>query len=161
MKNLVVFYSRTGNTKKIAEMIAKSLNSDLDEIIDTKKRFGFFRFLKAGYEATMKKMTEINGIEKDPSDYELLILGSPIWNKRMTPAIRTYITRFKENLNKIAIFCSAGGRGMEKMLESIAELCDKKPLAMMAFLDKDFEENLVEKKVEEFVNAIKSNFENS
>jgi flavodoxin len=157
MKSLVVFYSRTGNTKKIAEIIAESLNSDLDEIIDTKKRFGFFRFLKAGYEATMKKMTEIKGIEKDPSDYELVILGSPIWNKRMTPAIRTYITRYREEFNKIAIYCSAGGRGVDQMLESIAELCDRKPLAMKAFLDKDFEQNLVEKKVEQFINSIKSN----
>ncbi len=158
MKSLIVFYTRTGNTKKIAELIAKSLNADLDEIIDPKKRLGIFGFLKAGYEATMKKLTEIKGIEKDPSDYKLLVLGSPIWNKRMTPALRTYITRYKEKFSKIAIFCSAGGRGEEQMLDSIAELCNKKPVAMKVFLDKDFEQNFVENKVEQFVNAIKSNF---
>ncbi|MFX0004733.1 MAG: flavodoxin, partial [Promethearchaeota archaeon] len=67
MKPLVVFYSRTGTTKKIAELISKSINCELEEIIDTKKRTGFIiGFLKSGYAAMKEKLTIIEKIQKNP-----------------------------------------------------------------------------------------------
>jgi len=48
MKALVVFYSRTGTTKQVAEALAQSLNCDSEELIDTKKRSGPLGFLSAG-----------------------------------------------------------------------------------------------------------------
>ena len=49
MKSLVVYYSRTGNTRFAAEKIAKNLNADLCEILDKKNRKGKFVFLTGGY----------------------------------------------------------------------------------------------------------------
>jgi flavodoxin len=40
-KILVLYYSRTGITKVLASYIAKLLNADLEEIVDTKKRTGW------------------------------------------------------------------------------------------------------------------------
>lgn len=37
---LIAFYSRTGRTKKIAELISNRLNCDYEEIVDMKKRTG-------------------------------------------------------------------------------------------------------------------------
>ena len=45
MKVLVVYYSRTGNTKFVAEAIAQSLEADIEEIKDGKNRMGVFGFL--------------------------------------------------------------------------------------------------------------------
>jgi flavodoxin len=104
----------------------------------------------------MKKTTEIEGIEKDPSKYDLIVLGTPNWNKRMSPAIRTYIMNYKEEFKDIAVFCSAGGRGVENVLETISQLCGKEPLAKMGFLKEDVEEKRLNLKVKEFINNIKA-----
>jgi flavodoxin len=40
MKTLVVYYSRTGTTRKVAEAIAGILRCDIEEVVDTKKRSG-------------------------------------------------------------------------------------------------------------------------
>ena len=48
MKKLVVYYSRTGNTKVVAEKIANQLNADISEIIDRKNRKGRLVFLTGG-----------------------------------------------------------------------------------------------------------------
>ena len=63
MKILVVFYSRTGNTKKIGEEISKNLKSDIDEIIDQKSRNGAIGFLTGGIDA-MKKLGLQIGLKK-------------------------------------------------------------------------------------------------
>ena len=40
MKCLVVYYTRTGKTKFVAEAIATQLGADLEEVVDLKKRGG-------------------------------------------------------------------------------------------------------------------------
>ena len=59
MKSLVIFYSRTGNTKKVAENIANDLNCDIEEIFDTKNRAGSIGWLSAGKDANTKKLTTL------------------------------------------------------------------------------------------------------
>ena len=56
MKVLVVYYSRTGNTRFVAEAIAQSLEADIEEIKDGKNRMGVFGFLRRGYEAIFKNL---------------------------------------------------------------------------------------------------------
>jgi hypothetical protein len=57
MKSLVVYYSRNGNSKFIAQKIAEKLGADTEEIIDKKNRRGWIGFLTAGRDATQGKET--------------------------------------------------------------------------------------------------------
>ena len=102
MKSLVLFYSRTGNTGKIANEIAVKLNSDIEEIFDKKNRKGIFGYLAAAKDAATKKFTQIEEVKKDLSQYDLVIIGTPVWAWGMAPAIRTYLS--KNKFNKLAFF---------------------------------------------------------
>jgi menaquinone-dependent protoporphyrinogen IX oxidase len=79
MKILVVFYSRTDNTRKTAEEIASVLECDMEEIIDTKNRSGALGYIKSGKDASRRKLTVLKEIINDPSQYDLLIIGTPLW----------------------------------------------------------------------------------
>jgi hypothetical protein len=82
MKPLVVYHSRTGTTKQIAEALAQSLNCDSEELIDTKKRSGPLGLMSAGKDAKAKKLITLADIKHDPSPYDLVVLGMPIWPAR-------------------------------------------------------------------------------
>jgi len=143
MKCLLVFYSRTGNTKKIAESISTEMNCEYEEIIDTKKRKGFIiGFVKSGFAATREKLTVIKETQKDPNLYDVVILGTPIWNKRMTPAIRTYITENKNRFKSVAFFCTLGGKGGPETFESMTELCEKTPVSTLAITKKEIKNEI-------------------
>jgi len=58
-KILVVFYSRTGNTKKVGEAIAGELNCDTEQIMDVKSRMGIFGWLRSGREAMKEVIAPI------------------------------------------------------------------------------------------------------
>ena len=151
MKCLLVFYSRTGRTKKIGEMISTEMNCEYEEIIDTKKRKGFIiGFVKAGFAATREKLTIIKEIQKDPKLYDAVILGTPIWNKRMTPAIRTYITENKNRFKSVAFFCTMGGRGGPETFESMTKLCEKTPVSTLAIIRKDIKNELHRDEIKNF-----------
>ena len=155
MSSLVVYYSRKGTTKKIGELISIEADWESEEIIDTKKRKGFIGFLKSGKDATMKKLANIKEIQKNPELYELIILGTPIWNKRMTPAIRTYITEFKNNIKDVAFFCTEGGSGGQKTFESMENLCEKTPISTLEITKNDIKNEDYLVKIKEFIQELK------
>lgn len=156
MNSLLVFYSRKGRTRKIAELISSGLNCEYEEIIDIKKRNGFiFGFLKCGYAATREKLTIIKEFQKNPELYDLIILGTPIWNSRMTPAIRTYITNNLSKLKNVAFFCTEGGSGGPKAFESMSKLCKNEPLSTLEITKKDIKNDIHIDKINSFIQDIK------
>ena len=78
---LVVYYSRTGSTRKVAEYITKQLGADMEEIIDMRKRSGAGGFVLGGRDAIRRKETEISEIKKGDvySSFSIILLnGSKI-----------------------------------------------------------------------------------
>jgi flavodoxin len=157
MKTLVVYYSRTKITEKVAQTISENINCDIEEIIDLKNRSGAIGYLKAGRDAMRKKETEISISDKDPSKYDCIIIGTPVWAFTMAPAIRTYINQNKNKFKKVAFFCTEGGSGHEKTFKDIGELTKKKPIATMFLFTKDVSKEQHINKTQEFIEKIKEN----
>lgn len=153
-KILVVYYSRTGHTKKIAEEISKNLNADIDEIIDLKDRKGMKGYITGGKDAIEKKLTEIR-FSKEPKNYDLVIVGTPNWAKTMPPAVRTYLEKNK-NIKQIAFFCTYGNY-LGKTFQTIEEV-SKKPLATLSIRFKSFSDKAelnYEEKIKNFCERLK------
>lgn len=108
MKSLVVYYSRTGNAKFVAETIAATIGADVEEVVDLKKRGGPIGFITGGKDATQGKETEIAETKRSPKDYDLIVIGTPVWSSSPTPAIRTYINHNDLAGKKVAIFLTTG-----------------------------------------------------
>lgn len=117
MNGLVVYYSRTGKTKFVAEKIAYELKADIEEVVDLKNRDGWFGFLKAGFDATLGRETKIGEMRKSPRDFDLIVVGTPVWNSRPSSAIRTYLKINDFSEKKVAVFCTNDSMGKEKALE--------------------------------------------
>lgn len=111
MKTLIMYYTRTGNAKFMAETIAAELGADVEEVIDLKKREGKLGWWSAGKDAMGGKETEIAQPKRTPTDYDLLIIGQPVWAGNPTPAIRTYLAKNNLSGKKIALFFSASNLG--------------------------------------------------
>ena len=80
MKKLVVFYSFESNTKFIAENIAGEINADILELKPKKdiRSRGFMKYFWGGRAMTMKTRPELMPLDKNPQDYDLLFIGTPV-----------------------------------------------------------------------------------
>lgn len=132
MKTLVVYYSRSGSTQRVAQTLAKNLSADMEEIIDLTPRSGAAGWLRAGRDATLKRETPIQGLTKLPDDYELVIVGTPVWAFNVTPAIRTFLREYGPRCRRVAFFCVMGGSGNIRTFRTMTELAGKQPLATLA-----------------------------
>lgn len=155
MKILVAYYSKTGRTKKVAENLARNLNADIDEIIDLKDRSGIKGWFVGCRDGVKEYLTEIK-TNKDPGKYDLVIIGTPVWAWNLTPAIRTYVTKFKKEIKKMVVFVTAGSSKPEKTVSNLEKIWGKKVEIFGGWIDTDFEnkENC-QKKTEAFLEKIK------
>ena len=64
LKTLVVYYSRTGNARFVAQTIAAEVGADIEEVIDQKKRSGPIGFFTGGSDARRGKETKISANDK-------------------------------------------------------------------------------------------------
>lgn len=156
MKTLVVYYSRTGITEKVAKTISKSLNGDIEKIIDLKNRKGVIGYLIGGGDAATKRLTEIKEAEKDPSLYDIVLIGTPVWVFTMAPAIRTYLTKNKDRFKKVAFFCTEGGAGSKRMFKEMENVCGKKPAAIFETTTFEVVKNAYMPHVEKFIETIRA-----
>lgn len=134
MKTLVVYYSRSGNTERLAKSLATLLKADIERIEDI-KRSGY---LKAGYEAMRGKETPIAAQKYDPAAYDMIVLGFPIWAWAVIPPVRTWLKQNEGRIRKIALFTSAGGAISDKVAEAVASLAGVALGAAEKFYDPEY-----------------------
>lgn len=136
-KKLVVFYSLTGNTKFIAETIAKTIKADLLEVKPKKdiKKTGGMKYLWGGRQVIMKSKPDLMPFDKNPEDYDIIFIGTPVWSWSFTPAIRSFFSKTGLKKKKIALFaCHNGGLG--KTLDHMKlELGDNKIIGKKDFFE--------------------------
>ncbi|MGA1820844.1 MAG: flavodoxin family protein [Thermoplasmatota archaeon] len=114
MKKLVVFYSNEGNTRLLAEDIAISIGADIMEIKPEKdfKPKGFMRYFLGGWQAIRGFKPPLKPLHRNPEEYEVIFVGTPIWAGRQTPAIKTFLEDHLPEGKKVAFFCThTGGAG--------------------------------------------------
>ena len=124
MKTLLVFFSYTGNTKIIADMIKDKLNCDILEIktvIPYSEDYDTVVNDEQNSEAS-NHLPEIQNIDIDLSQYEEIILGTPVWWYRPVPAIRTFLTQNDLSGKIIKPFATNAG-WLGKTFKEIKLLC--------------------------------------
>ena len=155
MKILVVFYSRSGRTKKIAEAISGILKCEKEEIFDLKNRKGIPGFLSAGTDANLRRLTAIKEIKNNPSLYDLVIIGTPVWSSNISTPIRTYLSLYKDNFKEVAFFCTRLGSNVEKVFADMEGICQKTPIALLALTSREVARDQYMQKVKEFTKKVK------
>jgi len=154
MTTLLVYYSRTGTTKKVAEKISSILKCENLEIIAERDRKGIAGYIISGKEAIAKKITAIKKIEKNLSDFELIIIGTPIWGGNISSPIRTVLEEYKNKFKKIAFFATQGGNGAERAFSEMEKITGLKPLSTMTLTTKEVINDIIEDKIKNFINNL-------
>lgn len=155
MKTLVVFYSRTGVTKKIALQIASELGADTEELIDTDARLGAWGYLKSGREAIQKKLAVLQSQKYQPSEYDLLIIGTPTWAAAMACPLRTYLTVNQGRIKNVAFFATHGSSGGENAIRQMAKLSGLESRAELALTTREVLKDTAAEKVQSFLARLK------
>lgn len=111
MKAAVIFYSLGGNTRKIAQLIAKHANADIFEIETIEPYTGSYENIvdQGQREINSGFMPKIKPLNIDLSKYDTIILGTPVWWYTMSPAMKTFLNSVNLSNKTIYPFATNGG----------------------------------------------------
>ena len=113
MKKLFIYYSLTGN----GEVVAKKMQEKGYELrkVETVKglpKVFFFAMLSGGFQAGLKKKAKLKEFDYDISNYDKIVIGSPIWNGRISPAINTILANLNLEGKALSfVFYAGSGEG--------------------------------------------------
>ena len=116
-KKLVAYFSASGTTKKVAEMIAESAGADLFEIEPkvayTKADLNWMdKKSRSTLEMNDKKIRpEMVNTPLDVDAYDEVILGFPIWWYVAPTIVNTFLETYDFSGKKIVLFATSGGSG--------------------------------------------------
>ena len=120
----VVYFSATGTTRKVAEMMAASIYSDIHEIrpaVPYTEADLNWRDSLSRSSLEMKDSTARPAIEDMPdfSEHDLIYLGYPIWWGVAPRIINTFIESQNLDSLQIVLFCTSGGSPAAPSMEAL------------------------------------------
>ncbi|MCJ7935729.1 MAG: flavodoxin [Chryseobacterium sp.] len=129
-KVLIVYWSRTKNTKAVAEIIHKKVGGDLVALelvtpypedyqttvhqVAKENETGFLPPLK----------TKIDSIEK----YDVVFVGFPTWGMQLPPPVKSFLNQYNLSGKTVVPFNTNGGYGIGSSFETVKKLCPSSTL---------------------------------
>ncbi|MFH1836374.1 MAG: NAD(P)H-dependent oxidoreductase [Methanobacteriota archaeon] len=157
MKTLVVYFSLTGNTKKVGELIAEKLGADVEEIKLSKALSGMNdpRIFTSFLGCLLGKLPELAPLEHDLKAYDLVVVGGQVWCFSLSTPLKAFFNKNSEKLpEKVAFFLTHGGMRGQAAVNTMRKSSGKTPVATLILREENVKSGDYEKKTEEFAEKI-------
>lgn len=125
IKIAVVYFSGTGNTKAIAEMIAKETDADIFEIVpaqaytDADLNYNDDNCRANKEQNDDAARPEISNDLSATTEYDVIYLGHPIWWGTVPRIMQTYLEKYDLSGATIYTFCTSGGSSIDRSLSDL------------------------------------------
>ncbi len=156
-KILVVYYSRTGFTQTLAQLVAKSCHADIEAIEDESvcgRRTNPIGYVCSALEAILHIKPGLRPGKHAPADYDLTLIGTPVWFWSLSSPVRSYLEKHRNEIRKLGFFCTYSGSGQVKVLKDLQQLSGKRAVASLAISDAEISGKQYKVKVKKFVAQI-------
>lgn len=122
---LIVYYSHSGNTRKLANLIAQQIDADCLEIIPEKPYPNDYTSVvnQAKQEISRNFRPALKNAQINLNKYTTIFIGSPNWWSSIAPPIATFIDTNDLSAKKIIPLCTHGGGGFGHIPQDIKRLC--------------------------------------
>jgi hypothetical protein len=91
------------------------------------------------------------------ADYELVIVGTPVWAFHACSPVRSYLIRVRDSMRSganVAFFCTMGGTGAQRVFGELCALTAHAPIATLALSEREVDAQEYSTKVAQFAEQL-------
>lgn len=115
MKTLFLYYSLEGNCRALAQLMAAETAGTVEELrlADGDAPAGAVtKYLAGGKASLLKEAPPLAPLAANLEDYDLVVVGGPVWAWNMAPAVRSFLSIAQWQGRRVALFVMhRGGKG--------------------------------------------------
>lgn len=123
MSKYFIYFSASGNGDFLAKMFEeKGYQPVKVEMVKPIKKIGFFSIMKYGFRAGRQKKEKIKEINIDLKEDDEVIVGSPIWNDRLSTPINALLSQLELNKETTGFVVYPAGETAKKVVAQLKKL---------------------------------------
>lgn len=131
-RTLILYYSRTGNTRRLAQELRDLTGADLDELAEDDDRAGRLGWVRCATDALLRRRPALRPSAHDPHRYDLVFVGGPVWMGRLAPVVRTWVTEYACAASRLAFFSTQAGVPSAQAWDDLVRIGGVQPVATCA-----------------------------
>lgn len=154
-KVLVVVYSYTGTSRRVAELLRSQQGWETAEIAEVRPRSGVIGNLHCLLDSIFRRCPEIRYDGPLPRSFDAVVLVSPIWGLQLAGPMRSFVTRRRDHLPDIAVVSVMGGQGAPNAVEEIGRIVGRTPVADIALTMREIDDGSCAGRLQAFGAAVR------
>jgi hypothetical protein len=155
-KILVVVYSYTGTSRRLAQLLCSQTGWSMGEITEIRSRSGVLGSLKCIADSLLRLRPPVLYVGPEPEDFQAVVLIAPIWAYRLAAPMRSFVAERAGRLTRAAVVAVMGGKGGSNAAAEIGELLGRPPLLATAFTTREVEDGSCAGRLEAFSAALRA-----
>jgi len=148
---LVVFHSRSGHCRMLAETLSRKRGWPLGHV---SYRAGQPSYGRCARDALLRRAPEIRYEGPDTSGFEVLVLVSPIWCWRLCPPMRAFLRSLRGERRNVAVLSCMGGSGAANAVAEVEGLVRRPVVAQLALRQDEVDAGRHDESVHAFADEI-------
>lgn len=132
MAKYFIYFSATGNGDFIAESLkTKGYTPVKVEMVKPMGKVGFWKIFIYGFYSMINKKAKIKDINLELKEGDEVIIGSPIWNDKLSTPINTVLAKFNLNKQTTGFILYPAGEGTKKSVKLLKKKgFEKEPIVI-------------------------------
>lgn len=122
MSRLFIYYSQSGNGDLVAETL-KAQGFEIRKVIPKKKppKSFFLQIMSGGFGAGIGRKEPLEAFDADVNGFDEVVIGSPVWNARLSCPINTVLDRTDLKGKKLSFILCSGSGTASKAVKKLSE----------------------------------------
>ena len=155
-KNLIVYYSRTGTARLVAEQMAAQSGWQLAEVSDEYPRAGFFGDLRCMIETVFRKRIKYHYAGPPLDEVEQVVVLAPIWMGHLASPMRDFLIDQSPFSANLSVICVMASRGAFNAIEEVMRVTSAVPAPVLALCQRDVLNGLSHSEIAGFIDQVKT-----
>jgi hypothetical protein len=154
-KTLIVCYSNTGTSRRVADLLASKFQWQRGEVRETRSRAGTAGMLRCVLDSLLRRHPEIRYDGPDPRGFETVVLIAPIWVAELAGPMRSFVRDRAPCLKQVAVISVMGGKGATNAFAEIDRILGRPPILSTSFTAREVDDGSYSSGLEVFGSAVR------
>ncbi|MCA0869629.1 hypothetical protein LCL97_02210 [Seohaeicola saemankumensis] len=156
MAKQIIYYSMTGNTKRVCQQLAAQLDCSAEGILAPfEGKPGLLKILKLGYFALTRRKTRITAPSVRTAANDMLILGAQVWAGTLSTPMREFLATGPVLPDRVALVLTSGDpKYPAQAFDEFARLVGQRPVACLHVSEAEAKSDSFGSKLDEFRAAL-------